>query len=1010
MQAHAALLRRHSQSTTPAVARALAGSTMVSSDQRRIRPYSCCSSPLTSSSLLKTSLHASSSLLRPSSSRFIGDNGALRRSYYTLPSSAACAATYQATNDDIPKRTSSLLSSCCIQLNNHNHTSNNNATTTTTIQKRHKVFVSKHNQTLNLTPQQITDYLCQQLPHLSTNNSDHFRITSTHVVIKECPFCSKPTNHKPDNMYKCYVKLGGGAYFCHRCGAKGSWYDLKSELGGFSVENTGQGGNHGHQHVHRNSGNANNNGNAQQYQQQQPQRATKPLPMPHTKLNSLHSSRLFDPRNSSTHNIPEYKTMQYLQHTRGLTRSVLRKYGVGCAEYKFPSKKKGKGGNGGGMEYVSSTCVTFPWLMRQGEVQEQEELRGAQYVWRKDDEDEDEDSEDEEHDKEKERTRELERESKRRIEAAAAEAAFKKKKSKARSEMTALERYYAKRERRSASSRNKKSAANNNEDEKTEDNNITEQFQFTPQTPQPKLPEPLTTDEIESLHGPYITRRIKVRSIEQKSWQRLDPPGGGFGLFGWHTIPHDTNEIIITEGEFDAMAVYQATGRPAVSLPNGCRSLPMEVLVLLERFDTVYLWMDNDGPGREGAEMFARKLGVERCLLVQPSGKRGWNGRNNQNNMMMDEGESSDDDEELSFEAASESRPPPPKDANEALLQGWDINELLNEASELPHERILKFSDLRDQVIHEITNPDKYRGVPVPSLPGFTSLIKGFRRGEMTVLTGPTGSGKTTFLGQASLDLAEQGVNVLWGSFEIKNTRLMHKLLQQYMKDVLPIGLAEREGSMEEKKKMYEALTVLADKFDTLPMYFMKFHGGSDIDDVLDAMEYAAYVHDVEHIILDNMQFMISRDVKKMSSSFDKFDMQDIAIEKFRKFATDYNVHVTLVVHPRKEDEGAKLGISSFYGSAKATQEADTVLILQSDGKRKFVDVKKNRFDGTLGHVPLYFERKSGRYTEDAPAQAPPKTVVPNGVGVKTFNGVGHQKGRAVASSNYGDIRGQHPL
>ena len=71
----------------------------------------------------------------------------------------------------------------------------------------------------------------------------------------------------------------------------------------------------------------------------------------------------------------------------------------------------------------------------------------------------------------------------------------------------------------------------------------------------------------------------------------------------------------------------------------------------------------------------------------------------------------------------------------------------------------------------------------------------------MTVLTGPTGSGKTTFLGQASLDLAEQGVNVLWGSFEIKNTRLMHKLLQQYMKDVLPIGLAEKEGSIEEKKK-----------------------------------------------------------------------------------------------------------------------------------------------------------------------------------------------------------------
>ena len=162
----------------------------------------------------------------------------------------------------------------------------------------------------------------------------------------------------------------------------------------------------------------------------------------------------------------------------------------------------------------------------------------------------------------------------------------------------------------------------------------------------------------------------------------------------------------------------------------------------------------------------------------------------------------------------------------------------------------------------------------------------------MTVLTGPTGSGKTTFLGQTSLDLAEQGINVLWGSFEIKNTRLMQKLLQQYMKDVLPIGLSERDLPEEERQKQMTALMSLADKFESLPMYFMKFHGGSDVDDVLDAMEYAAYVHDVEHVILDNMQFMISRQaIDGKGSTFDKFDMQDIAIEKFRKFASDYNVH-----------------------------------------------------------------------------------------------------------------------
>ena len=197
-------------------------------------------------------------------------------------------------------------------------------------------------------------------------------------------------------------------------------------------------------------------------------------------------------------------------------------------------------------------------------------------------------------------------------------------------------------------------------------------------------------------------------------------------------------------------------------------------------------------------------------------------------------------------------------------------------------------------------------------------------------------------------------MNVLWGSFEIKNTRLLHKLLKQHSRSALPDNT---DPNAREK------FNCLADRFENLPLHFLKFHGGSDIDEVLDAMEYSVYVHDTEHIILDNMQFMITRG-NMGGSNWEKFDVQDVAIEKFRKFATEHNVHVTLVVHPRKEDESTKLNMSSFYGSAKATQEADTVLILQHDGRRKYVEVKKNRFDGTLGYAPLFFESKSGRYVE----------------------------------------------
>ena len=50
-------------------------------------------------------------------------------------------------------------------------------------------------------------------------------------------------------------------------------------------------------------------------------------------------------------------------------------------------------------------------------------------------------------------------------------------------------------------------------------------------------------------------------------------------------------------------------------------------------------------------------------------------------------------------------------------------------------------------------------------------------------------------------------------------------------------------------------------------------------------------------------------------------------------------MNVILVVHPRKEDETASLSLASVFGSAKATQEADLVLILQVPSLPPFVSL-----------------------------------------------------------------------
>lgn len=125
-------------------------------------------------------------------------------------------------------------------------------------------------------------------------------------------------------------------------------------------------------------------------------------------------------------------------------------------------------------------------------------------------------------------------------------------------------------------------------------------------------------------------------------------------------------------------------------------------------------------------------------------------------------------------------------------------------------------------------------------------------------------------------------------------------------------------------------------------------------------MEYSVYAYDVEHIILDNLQFLLGA-----TAGYERFDAQERAIHAFRKFATAQNVHVTLVIHPRKEPEDQPLNISSVFGTAKATQEADNVLILQNENGKKKLEVKKNRFDGDLGSAYLVFNHERLIFEED---------------------------------------------
>ena len=89
----------------------------------------------------------------------------------------------------------------------------------------------------------------------------------------------------------------------------------------------------------------------------------------------------------------------------------------------------------------------------------------------------------------------------------------------------------------------------------------------------------------------------------------------GEGIFGALTLDSPSTSVVVTNNDFDAMALHQECGIPAVSLSNHSLLSP-QLKSRLEKYETVYLWLNHDSISQLFAKAIVNELGAFRCVNV----------------------------------------------------------------------------------------------------------------------------------------------------------------------------------------------------------------------------------------------------------------------------------------------------------------------------------------------------------------------------------------------------------
>lgn len=268
---------------------------------------------------------------------------------------------------------------------------------------------------------------------------------------------------------------------------------------------------------------------------------------------------------------------------------------------------------------------------------------------------------------------------------------------------------------------------------------------------------------------------------------------------------------------------------------------------------------------------------------------------------------------------------------------------------------------------------DMSKLVAIPT--GYKELDKkiiGLLMGDVTVLSGLSGSGKTSWIDCVVLNAVQRGYKVGIWSGELQDFRF------QSWVDQISAGknyVCKKEGY----ENYYYAPKNIANQINKWlegKLFLYNNNYGSKWQQLFADIKTLVENEGTQLVVLDNLMAL-----QIDSYDGDKYTQQTRFINDLKEYAKAKNIHVILVCHPRKE--GGFLRKESISGTADLTNLADSVIIIHRIGKdfeqrageffgkdkvlpylkyNSVIEVCKNRSMGVIDLlVGMYYEVESRR-------------------------------------------------